>query len=49
MTLLQDCVWVFTTTPGHRIKLVFNEFEMEPHQVLIETDVILDLWHLYSR
>merc|ERR1712117_377383 len=28
----KDCVWVFTTTPGHRIKLVFTEFEMEPHQ-----------------
>ncbi|XP_063217252.1 protein tolkin-like isoform X2 [Bacillus rossius redtenbacheri] len=28
----KDCVWHFTTTPGHRIKLVFNEFEMEPHQ-----------------
>ena len=32
-TPFQDCVWVFTTTPGHRIKLVFTEFEMEPHQV----------------
>ncbi|KAK2718001.1 protein tolkin-like [Artemia franciscana] len=28
----KDCVWHFTTTPGHRIKLIFNEFEMEPHQ-----------------
>ncbi|XP_071440384.1 protein tolkin [Hetaerina americana] len=28
----KDCVWHFTTTPGHRIKLVFHEFEMEPHQ-----------------
>lgn len=28
----KDCVWHFTTTPGHRIKLVFNKFEMEPHQ-----------------
>ncbi|CAL4063003.1 unnamed protein product [Meganyctiphanes norvegica] len=28
----KDCVWQFTTTPGHRIKLVFDEFEMEPHQ-----------------
>ncbi|XP_055853298.1 dorsal-ventral patterning protein tolloid [Episyrphus balteatus] len=26
------CVWHFTTTPGHRIKLIFNEFEFEPHQ-----------------
>lgn len=28
----KDCIWHFTTTPGHRIKLVFSEFEMEPHQ-----------------
>lgn len=28
----KDCAWLFTTTPGHRIKLVFNEFELEPHQ-----------------
>ncbi|XP_063851508.1 protein tolkin-like [Scylla paramamosain] len=28
----KECVWLFTTTPGHRIKLVFDEFEMEPHQ-----------------
>lgn len=31
-------MWVFTTTPGHRIKLVFTEFEMEPHQVLLLID-----------
>ncbi|KAJ8670674.1 hypothetical protein QAD02_001933 [Eretmocerus hayati] len=28
----KDCVWHFTTTPGHRIKLVFKVFDMEPHQ-----------------
>ncbi|GFY72843.1 dorsal-ventral patterning tolloid-like protein 1 [Trichonephila inaurata madagascariensis] len=28
----KDCAWLFTTTPGHRIKLVFHEFELEPHQ-----------------
>ncbi|GLV41047.1 tolkin [Carabus blaptoides fortunei] len=28
----KDCVWHFATTPGHRIKLSFTEFEMEPHQ-----------------
>lgn len=28
----RECIWHFTTTPGHRIKLVFSEFEMEPHQ-----------------
>jgi len=30
-----DCVWHFTTTPGHRIKLIFNEFNIESHQVRI--------------
>ncbi|XP_063979523.1 protein tolkin [Diachasmimorpha longicaudata] len=28
----KDCVWHFTTTPGHRIKLIFKVFDMEPHQ-----------------
>jgi len=28
-----DCVWHFITTPGHRIKLIFNEFDVESHQV----------------
>ena len=28
----KDCAWLFTTTPGHRIKLVFSDFELEPHQ-----------------
>ncbi|XP_055677103.1 tolloid-like protein 1 isoform X1 [Lutzomyia longipalpis] len=28
----KDCVWHFTTTPGHRIRLIFNSFEVEPHQ-----------------
>ncbi|XP_043283629.1 tolloid-like protein 1 [Venturia canescens] len=28
----KDCVWHFTTTQGHRIKLMFKVFEMEPHQ-----------------
>ncbi|KDR10358.1 Dorsal-ventral patterning tolloid-like protein 1, partial [Zootermopsis nevadensis] len=28
----KDCIWHFTTTPGHRIKLIFSEFELEPHQ-----------------
>ncbi|KAL4084328.1 hypothetical protein QTP88_028152 [Uroleucon formosanum] len=28
----KDCVWHFTTTPGHRIKVLFDTFEMEPHQ-----------------
>ena len=32
----KDCVWIFTTTPGHRIKLVFTSFEMEPHQVELQ-------------
>ncbi|CAL1683040.1 unnamed protein product [Lasius platythorax] len=28
----KDCVWHFTTKPGHRIKLIFKVFEMESHQ-----------------
>lgn len=28
----KDCIWHFTTTPGHRIRLMFNVFEIEPHQ-----------------
>lgn len=28
----KDCVWHFSTTPGHRIKINFIMFEMEPHQ-----------------
>lgn len=28
----KDCVWHFSTTPGHRIRLSFLFFEMEPHQ-----------------
>ncbi|XP_043211377.1 tolloid-like protein 2 [Amphibalanus amphitrite] len=28
----KDCVWHFSTTPGHRIRLVFNEFDLEHHQ-----------------
>ncbi len=32
---------MFTTTPGHRIRLVFNEFEMEPHQECAYDHVVL--------
>lgn len=28
----KDCAWLFTTTPGHRIKLLFTDFDLEPHQ-----------------
>ncbi|CAH1176432.1 unnamed protein product [Phaedon cochleariae] len=28
----KDCVWHFTTTPGHRIRISFQFFELEPHQ-----------------
>lgn len=28
----KECTWRFDTTPGHRIKLVFDVFELEPHQ-----------------
>ncbi|KAF4532823.1 hypothetical protein B566_EDAN002674, partial [Ephemera danica] len=37
----KDCVWHFTTTPGHRIKLTFTEFEMEPHQECAYDHVVL--------
>ncbi|VDO96888.1 unnamed protein product [Soboliphyme baturini] len=28
----KECTWHFVTTPGHRLQLVFTEFEIEPHQ-----------------
>ena len=28
----KDCTWHFTATPGHRIKLYFNDFDLEPSQ-----------------
>ncbi|XP_065201859.1 protein tolkin-like isoform X3 [Planococcus citri] len=28
----KDCIWHFITTPGHRIKLTFDTFEIEAHQ-----------------
>ncbi|OQV15507.1 Tolloid-like protein 2 [Hypsibius exemplaris] len=28
----KDCIWHLSATPGHRIKLIFQEFEIEPHQ-----------------
>merc|ERR1712088_513394 len=37
----KDCVWIFSTTPGHRIKLIFTEFEMEPHQECAYDHVIM--------
>ncbi|XP_069702500.1 protein tolkin [Periplaneta americana] len=37
----KDCVWHFTTTPGHRIKLMFNEFELEPHQECAYDHIVL--------
>ncbi|XP_054258423.1 tolloid-like protein 2 [Macrosteles quadrilineatus] len=37
----KDCVWHFTTTPGHRIKLLFTEFEMEPHQECAYDHIVL--------
>lgn len=27
----KDCTWLFTTTPGHRIKLNYDDFELELH------------------
>jgi tolkin protein len=37
----KDCVWHFTTTPGHRIRLIFNEFELEPHQECAYDHIVL--------
>lgn len=37
----KECVWHFTTTPGHRIKLVFHEFEIESHHECAYDHVIL--------
>ncbi|TRY80941.1 hypothetical protein TCAL_04726 [Tigriopus californicus] len=37
----KDCVWIFSTTPGHRIKLIFTDFEMEPHQECAYDHVVL--------
>ncbi|XP_051165745.1 bone morphogenetic protein 1-like isoform X3 [Leptopilina boulardi] len=37
----KDCVWHFTTTPGHRIKLIFKVFEMEPHQECAYDHVVI--------
>ncbi|EEB19379.1 conserved hypothetical protein [Pediculus humanus corporis] len=37
----KDCVWQLITTPGHRIKLIFNEFEIEPHQECAYDHVVL--------
>ncbi|XP_039438500.1 tolloid-like protein 1 [Culex pipiens pallens] len=28
----KDCIWHFSTAPGHRIRLVFNVFDVELHQ-----------------
>lgn len=28
----KDCVWHLTTLPGHRIKIMFMEFELEVQQ-----------------
>ncbi|XP_058836590.1 protein tolkin-like [Topomyia yanbarensis] len=28
----KDCIWHFSTAPGHRIKLIFNVFDVELHQ-----------------
>ncbi|KAK9540589.1 hypothetical protein VZT92_003031 [Zoarces viviparus] len=28
----KECTWDITATPGHRVKIAFNEFEIEQHQ-----------------
>ncbi|XP_069771614.1 bone morphogenetic protein 1a [Narcine bancroftii] len=31
-TSRKECTWEITTTPGHRVKLAFNELDIEQHQ-----------------
>jgi hypothetical protein len=28
----KEYAWIFSTAPGHRIKLVFDQFDLESHQ-----------------
>jgi len=28
----KECVWILTTINGHRVKVVFDDFEVEPQQ-----------------
>lgn len=35
----KDCVWHFSTTPGHRIRLQFTTFDVEPHQECVYDSV----------
>ncbi len=28
----KECIWVISTVAGHRVKLVFDEFDVEPQQ-----------------
>ncbi|KAL8603880.1 hypothetical protein ACOMHN_049698 [Nucella lapillus] len=37
----KDCVWHFTTKPGHRVKLHFREFGLEPHQECTYDHIVL--------
>ncbi|XP_076463979.1 tolloid-like protein 1 [Babylonia areolata] len=37
----KDCVWHFTTKPGHRVKLTFREFGLEPHQECTYDHIVL--------
>lgn len=37
----KDCVWHFSTTPGHRIRLVFSLFDVEPHQECAYDHIVL--------
>ena len=46
---LQECVWIFSTTPGHRIKLLFTEFELEPHQECAYDHIVVYDGHTTDR
>lgn len=28
----KECAWLFSTAPGHRKKLIFDQFDLESHQ-----------------
>ena len=49
MTDWQECVWIFSTTAGHRIKLRFTEFELEPHQECAYDHIVVYDGHTTDR
>lgn len=37
----KDCVWHFSTTPGHRIKMQFTNFDVESHQECVYDSIMI--------